>query len=187
MASGRVLSAVLLLAIATVTVSALIGEHGVPHLLRLRAERQDLGRTAFALLEENARLREDLARLKDDDLSLEELARRQLGLVKPGEIVYRFRSSSRDGRQRRYASALLFAGGVLFVLVGIHQVLELRLVRHLDLHEPALVVGILVDDRRVVVELGVGRDDRAAQRREQLGDGAHGLDLAEGLALLELI
>src|SRR5947199_289292 len=101
MASGRVLSAVLLLAIATVTVSALIGEHGVPHLLRLRAERQDLGRTAFALLEENARLREDLARLKDDDLYLEELARRQLGLVKPGEIVYRFRSSSRDGRQRR--------------------------------------------------------------------------------------
>ena len=38
MASGRVLSAVLLLAIATVTVSALIGEHGVPHLLRLRAD-----------------------------------------------------------------------------------------------------------------------------------------------------
>jgi len=101
MASGRVLSAVLLLAIATVTASALVGEHGVPHLLRLRAERQDLGRTAFGLLEENARLHEELARLKNDDLYLEELARRQLGLVKPGEIVYRFRSSSRDGRQRR--------------------------------------------------------------------------------------
>ena len=46
-------------------------------------------------------IHEDLTRLKDDDLYLEELARRQLGLVKPGEIVYRFRSSSRDGRQRR--------------------------------------------------------------------------------------
>ena len=95
------LSAVLLLAIATVTASALVGEHGVPHLIRLRAERQELRRTAFALLEENARLHEELAHLKDDNLYLEQLARRQLGLVRPGEIVYRFRSSSRDGRQRR--------------------------------------------------------------------------------------
>jgi len=95
------LSAVLLLAIATVTASALVGEHGVPHLIRLRAERQELRRTAFALLEENARLHEELAHLKDDNLYLEQLARRQLGLVRPGEIVYRFRSSSRDGRGRR--------------------------------------------------------------------------------------
>jgi len=100
MAGGRMLSAVLLLAIATVTASALVGEHGVPHLFRLRAERQELGRTAFALLEENAHLHEELARLKGDNLYLEELARRQLGLVRPGEIVYRFRGS-RDGRQRR--------------------------------------------------------------------------------------
>ncbi len=95
------LSAVLLLVIATVTASAFIGEHGVPHLVRLRAERQDLGRTAFALLEDTARLRDELARLKDDDLYLEELARRQLGLVKPNEIVYRFRSSARGSRPRR--------------------------------------------------------------------------------------
>jgi len=101
MAGGRMLSAVLLLVIATVTTSALVGEHGVPHLIRLRAEHEELKRTAFTLLEENARLHEELARLKDDNLYLEELARRQLGLVKPGEIVYRFRRASRDGRERR--------------------------------------------------------------------------------------
>ncbi len=92
---------VLLLASVTVTASALVGEHGIPHLIGLRAEREDLGRTAFALLEENARLRDELRRLKKDDLYLEQLARRQLGLVKPGEIVYRFRRSTRDGRPRR--------------------------------------------------------------------------------------
>ena len=101
MAGGRLLSVVLLLASVTVTASALIGEHGIPHLIGLRAEREDLGRTAFALLEENARLRDELRRLKKDDLYLEQLARRQLGLVKPGEIVYRFRRSTRDGRPRR--------------------------------------------------------------------------------------
>ncbi len=101
MAGGRLLSVVLLLASVTVTASALVGEHGIPHLIGLRAEREDLGRTAFALLEENARLRDELRRLKKDDLYLEQLARRQLGLVKPGEIVYRFRRSTRDGRPRR--------------------------------------------------------------------------------------
>jgi len=101
MAGGRLLSMVLLLASVTVTASALVGEHGIPHLIGLRAEREDIGRTAFALLEENARLRDELRRLKKDDLYLEQLARRQLGLVKPGEIVYRFRRSTRDGRPRR--------------------------------------------------------------------------------------
>ena len=101
MAGGRLLSMVLLLASVTVTASALVGEHGIPHLIGLRAEREDLGRTAFALLEENAPLRDELRRLKKDDLYLEQLARRQLGLVKPGEIVYRFRRSTRDGRPRR--------------------------------------------------------------------------------------
>ena len=48
MAGGRLLSVVLLLASVTVTASALVGEHGIPHLIGLRAEREDLGRTAFA-------------------------------------------------------------------------------------------------------------------------------------------
>ena len=101
MAGGRVLSVVLLFASVTVTASALVGEHGIPHLVGLRAEREELGRTAFALLEENAHRRDELTHLKKDDLYLEQLARRQLGLVKPGEIVYRFRRATRDGRPRR--------------------------------------------------------------------------------------
>jgi len=62
-----VLSAALVLAIAGVAASVLLGEHGVAHLLRLRAERRAIG------------------------LYLEGLARRQLGLVRPNEFVYRFR------------------------------------------------------------------------------------------------
>ena len=49
------------------------------------------------------------------------------------------------------------------------------------------MVRVLVDDRGVIVELVVGGDDGAAERREQLGDRAHGLDLAERLALLHLV
>ncbi len=43
------LSAALGLAIAGVAASVLLGEHGVAHLLRLRAERRALGQTAFVL------------------------------------------------------------------------------------------------------------------------------------------
>ncbi len=90
------LTTVLALAIVAVTSSALFGEHGVAHLLRLRAEQRELGQSAFALLQTNNRLRGDIERLRNDDLYLEELARRQLGLVRPNETVYRFRRPSRS-------------------------------------------------------------------------------------------
>ena len=85
------LAAALGLAIVGIAVSTLVSEHGVAHLMRLRAERRALGDAAFALLAENERLRGEIERLRGDDLYLEGLARRQLGLVRPNEYVYRFR------------------------------------------------------------------------------------------------
>ncbi len=91
MGGGQVLSAALVLAITGVAASVLLGEHGIAHLLRLRAERRALGQATFALMEHNVRLRDEIHRLRTDDLYLEGLARRQLGLVRPNEFVYRFR------------------------------------------------------------------------------------------------
>jgi cell division protein FtsB len=88
---GQVLGIALVLASVGVAASVLFGESGIAHLLRLRAERRALGETAFTLLQRNAALREEITRLRSDDLYLEELARRQLGLVRPDEFVYRFR------------------------------------------------------------------------------------------------
>lgn len=85
------LGALLMAGIAGVTTSALFGEHGIAHLLRLRTERGTLGATAFDLMQRNTQLRADIARLRSDDHYLEALARRQLGLVRPDETVYRFR------------------------------------------------------------------------------------------------
>src|SRR2546422_9537217 len=55
--SGQVLSAALVLAIAGVAASVLLGEHGVAHLLRLRAERRAVRPTAVLLMGRNPRLR----------------------------------------------------------------------------------------------------------------------------------
>ena len=81
----------LILAIVLVLGSLLVAPDGVPSLLALHRERQRLGEEAVALLEQNDALREQIHRLRTDDRFLEELARRELGLVGPDEVVYRFR------------------------------------------------------------------------------------------------
>lgn len=50
---------------------------------------------------ENEAFRERIYRLRHDDLYLEKIAREDLGLVRPGEIIYRFTSSeSKRSRER---------------------------------------------------------------------------------------
>jgi cell division protein FtsB len=88
---GQLLTAALVLAIAAVAGSVLLGPQGVRHLRALRAERRRLAAATVALLGENARLHAEIGRLEHDDAYLEGLARRELGLVRPGETVYRFR------------------------------------------------------------------------------------------------
>ena len=88
---GRAVSLVLGAVIVAVAASVLFGEDGLTHLHRLEAERQRLGEAAVALLQENAAKREEIARLNGDDFYLETLARRELGLVRPDELIYRFR------------------------------------------------------------------------------------------------
>jgi len=80
----------LLVAIAAVASSALMGSDGVTRLLHLRAERQELGQAAVERLQANAALRAEIARLRADPSYLEARARKRLGLVKPDEMVYRF-------------------------------------------------------------------------------------------------
>ncbi len=96
---GHAVTGLLLLAIAAVAYSAVAGHDGVTHLLALRAERQRLGEEAVALLQQNTSLRDQVKRLKADDRFLESIARRELGLVRPNEVVYRFRRPAKPATQ----------------------------------------------------------------------------------------
>ena len=80
----------LLVAIAAVAGSALLGADGVNRLIHLRAERQELGEAAVRRIQGNAALREEIARLRSDRRHLEVIARKRLGLVQPDETVYQF-------------------------------------------------------------------------------------------------
>lgn len=60
------------------------------HLWRLWGEKKQLEEKNFLLQKENETLRERAHRILHDDLYLEKVAREELGLARPGEMVYRF-------------------------------------------------------------------------------------------------
>jgi cell division protein FtsB len=68
----------------------MVGERGALHLWRLRGEKNRLDEQNFRMQKENEVLRERVYRLRNDNAFLEKLAREELNLVRPGEVVYRF-------------------------------------------------------------------------------------------------
>jgi cell division protein FtsB len=74
--------------------SSIFGSGGLLQLWRMHAERSALGEEALHLLVKNDDLRRTILHLRRSDRSLERLARERLGLVRDGEIVYRFHSPS---------------------------------------------------------------------------------------------
>ena len=87
---------IVLLALITV-----VGERGVLHLWRLRGEKNRLDEQNFQLHKENEALRQRVYRIRNDNAYLEKLAREELNLVRPGEIVYRFSNpTNRSGEPK---------------------------------------------------------------------------------------
>ena len=66
------------------------GEKGLLQVYRLRRELKEIERVNMELRQENERLRAEIGNLRTNKKYIEELARRELGLVKKGEIVYQF-------------------------------------------------------------------------------------------------
>ena len=70
------------------------GEKGILHLLRLHKELVRIKEKNMKLEGDNQKLREEVKRLQTDKRYIEEIARRELGMVKEGEIIYQFDSPS---------------------------------------------------------------------------------------------
>jgi cell division protein FtsB len=66
---------------------ALFGDRGLAETRRARRTFQQAEETVKRMKHENAGLREQIRRLKDDPGTIESVARAELGLIKPGEIL----------------------------------------------------------------------------------------------------
>ena len=67
---------------------ALVGEKGLVENLKARQQFQAIERSLARLKGDNERLRKDAELLKKDPDTIEGVARRELGLMKPGEKLF---------------------------------------------------------------------------------------------------
>src|SRR5262249_10228258 len=84
----RAVHLVLIFVAAVIVVDALVGDRGLVAMLRARREYDELSASIARQRAENASLRDLARRLREDPKTIEEIARRDLGLIKPGERVF---------------------------------------------------------------------------------------------------
>jgi len=85
----RALVIVFSLGVSFVVVDAFAGERGLAALMRSRQDLERLTSEVDAKNQENAALREEVRRLSGGDpAAIEEIARRELGLMRPGERLF---------------------------------------------------------------------------------------------------
>jgi cell division protein FtsB len=80
--------------IVLLSLVTIVGQRGALHLWRLRGEKGRLDEQNYRLQKENETLRRRIAGIRNDDDYLEKLAREELQLARPGEIIYRFQNGS---------------------------------------------------------------------------------------------
>ena len=68
------------------------GDKGILHLFRLQKEVTRIKEMSIKTEEENRKLKEEVRWLQHEKRYIEEIARKELGMVKEGEIIYQFDS-----------------------------------------------------------------------------------------------
>lgn len=102
-AQGRLRALVIVfsLCVSFVVIDAFAGERGLAALLESRREIDRLTAEVASKKLENARLREKVRRLGGaDPAAIEDVARRELGLIRPGERLFIIQDVARDGGKK---------------------------------------------------------------------------------------
>jgi cell division protein FtsB len=86
--SQRVLRYAFLAVGCVLVIDALVGDKGLLAMIQARQQFRALEQSLADVRAENARLRDEARRLREDPTAVEDLARRELGLMKPGEKLF---------------------------------------------------------------------------------------------------
>lgn len=92
-ARRRTFQLLLLFVTLVLVLNALVGDRGLMETLRARRQHAELVLSIERLRSENARLRDEARRLHSDPATIEALARQELGLIKPGEMLFIIRDA----------------------------------------------------------------------------------------------
>lgn len=97
----RVLRIGLVVVTAIVLVDAMVGDKGVFALVRQREAYRQVDADLKAQRVENQRMLDQARRYRDDAATIEDLARRDLGMIKPGEKLFIIRDREHAPDQPR--------------------------------------------------------------------------------------
>jgi len=81
---------ILLGCVFSIVIYSCLGERGLINVLSMQEELRRIQQTNKSLEQENESLKEYSNLLKNDTHYIEKIAREELGLLKPGEVVYFF-------------------------------------------------------------------------------------------------
>lgn len=87
---------VLLFVSAAFMINALVGDNGLLATIKAKRQSQSIQRQLNAVREDNQRLKNEMIRLKSDPTAIEEEARRNLGLIRPGETLVVVKDAVKD-------------------------------------------------------------------------------------------
>ena len=85
---ARLLNYVLVFVTVVLVVDALVGDKGLLDTMRARRQHAQISAAIARQRQENARLREEIRRYREDPSAIEALAREELGLMRDGEILF---------------------------------------------------------------------------------------------------
>ncbi len=98
----KTVTAALVVAAIVIAVAAIVGKHGLLTYIQVNNRHVELQEELVNLKEENRRLREEIHTLKTDPGAIERVAREDLGMIKHGEVLYRFTSEEpKDDREEK--------------------------------------------------------------------------------------
>ena len=84
----RLLNRLLIFATIVLLVDSLVGDRGVVERMRARRVYQLEAAALAAMRTEHDALRDRIYRLRDDPAAIESIAREDLGLIRPGELLF---------------------------------------------------------------------------------------------------
>ena len=77
------------------------GDKGILHMMRLQKELAKIQEDNRQIEMENQTLKEEVRRLKVEKQVIEEIARKELGMVKEGELIYQFDPSKNEKEHKK--------------------------------------------------------------------------------------
>ncbi len=84
----KIVQLLLFFVASIIVVDGLVGDRGLLAMMRARRDYDIAAASIARQRAENSRLREEARRLRDDPAAIEEIARRELGLIKRGETLF---------------------------------------------------------------------------------------------------